>query len=545
MISESKKAGRPIAYSYVRFSTPGQVKGDSLRRQVEACESYCQRNGLDLHPFSYRDLGVSAFKSKNVEKGALSAFIAAVKAQIIPEGSYLVIEQFDRLSRDDIHIALKLLIELVQSGIVIVTLVDEKVWDRVAIKDVTNLMVAIIFMSRANNESATKADRLSKAWGQKKLRAAESKAILTRECPRWLKVNDSKTAFETIDDRVASIKSVFEMKIMGFGAVAIASRANRESWPAPGKKQIWHTSLVGRLLSNRSLLGEYQPRKLTENGRVFDGEPVFDFYPKVIDDATFLRAQAVSDRRGPFPGRRDVNSRNFLQGLLKCACGQSIVRKNKTSKKQPNYARYYCLARTRGLSDCLSIGSNELESAIIQGVLHVAPPLLNDAEHSRKLKIREDVCQAELTAAIIVRDRYAEAIAESVSPISVLLKYLAAAEEKVQFAEKALSETRAQAAETLGEDNLQIFTKLSYALNNPESIDERTELRENLARIMTKCMVDIQGSKLLLYLRGQEEAVVLRLETKEAKLNTLMLQTISGLPTSFKSRFEKRLKNNQ
>ena len=144
---------RAVAYSYVRFSTAKQELGDSLRRQVDMAEAYCAKHGLELNPVSYRDLGVSAFKRKNLEKGALAAFIAGVKAGKIPQGSYLVIEQFDRLSRADVDVALRLLLDLVHSGITLVTLVDEKIWDREAIKDVGNLILAIVFMSRANNES--------------------------------------------------------------------------------------------------------------------------------------------------------------------------------------------------------------------------------------------------------------------------------------------------------------------------------------------------------------------------------------------------------
>ena len=114
---------KPIAYSYVRFSTSKQELGDSLRRQVDACEKYCEKNGLELHPVSYRDLGVSAFKRKNLEKGALFAFIQAVNAGKIEKGSYLIIEQFDRLSRADVSVALRLLLDLVAQGIVLVTLV--------------------------------------------------------------------------------------------------------------------------------------------------------------------------------------------------------------------------------------------------------------------------------------------------------------------------------------------------------------------------------------------------------------------------------------
>ena len=53
---------RPRAYSYVRMSTDIQLKGDSLRRQLDASLAYASVNGLDLvEAETLRDLGVSAF----------------------------------------------------------------------------------------------------------------------------------------------------------------------------------------------------------------------------------------------------------------------------------------------------------------------------------------------------------------------------------------------------------------------------------------------------------------------------------------------------
>lgn len=41
-------AEKPKAYSYIRFSSPEQAKGDSYRRQREAALAYCQEQGLEL-----------------------------------------------------------------------------------------------------------------------------------------------------------------------------------------------------------------------------------------------------------------------------------------------------------------------------------------------------------------------------------------------------------------------------------------------------------------------------------------------------------------
>lgn len=494
-----------VAYSYVRFSTSKQELGDSLRRQVSMAEEYCSKHGLELHPVSYRDLGVSAFKRKNVERGALAAFIDAVKTGKVAKDSYLIIEQFDRLSRAEVDVALKLLLDLVHSGIKLVTLVDGKTWDREAVKDIGNLILAIVFMSRANNESAAKADRLSQVWNTKKNAALESGKIMSRECPRWLTVNDDKSAFIVLEDRADSVRKVYDMRIGGHGVVSIVNRANKEKWPVPGKGDTWHTSLVGRLLKNRALLGEYQPYKISpENDkRVPVGEVVQGYYPAIIDEQAFLRAQAVRERKGEFPGRRDINYRNWLQGLLKCSCGHSFVRKNKASLKQPGYARYYCTARNRGVTDCPSISAAVIETAVIQAVSEVAPQFWNGTARLEELKALLDVQQIDLAAAIAQRDRFVEAIGTSKAPIPALMERLDDAVAKVAIFESALASTRAEISELQGDTDT-VFENIVKAIANADSLDARAALREDLSRILAKCVVDVDAGFVQVYIRGSE-----------------------------------------
>src|SRR4051794_29948517 len=110
------------AYSYVRFSTPEQMSGDSLRRQTELTKSYCDRNSLLLDTSTMHDLGVSAFKGDNAETGKLSAFLQAIKSGKVARGSKLIVENLDRLTRNEIGEALSLFISILKSGITIITL---------------------------------------------------------------------------------------------------------------------------------------------------------------------------------------------------------------------------------------------------------------------------------------------------------------------------------------------------------------------------------------------------------------------------------------
>lgn len=525
---------RPLAYSYVRFSTERQRLGDSLRRQVELAETYCLKANLNLQAVSYQDLGVSAFKRKNIEKGALAAFILAVENGAVPRGSFLIIEQFDRLSRADIDVALMLLLKLVNYGISVVTVNDEMVWDKAACGNLVKLILAIMQMGQANGESVKKAERLETAWDQKKLRALKSGEILTRECPRWLSVNADKSAFIVLEDRVESIRKAFAMRNSGFGIVAIVRRANQEAWPAPGKGSTWHTSLVGRLFANRSLLGEYHPKKNAEAvrkaaekaglpgpkadpdtgefdaNRIAYGEPVMGYYPAVLDESVFLGALAKQERTGRFPGRRDVNYRNFLQGLLQCTCGKSFVRKNKTSVKQVGYARYYCTGRHRGLSDCPSVSASEIEAAVISAVVNIVPQFFDGADRMERLKEQADLLRLDLAAANDKRNRFADAVGMPGAPTKVLLPRLNEAQAEVEAIEQRLSATRAEAAD-LGGDSDQIFENIAKAINNPESIDARAQLREDLGRVLNKCTIDARANIVHIHIRGDDVPVTVPL----------------------------------
>jgi DNA invertase Pin-like site-specific DNA recombinase len=527
---EKTEQPRGVAYSYVRFSTSKQELGDSLRRQVEMAEKYCAKTGLTLHPVSYRDLGVSAFKRKNIERGALSAFIEAVRTGKISRGSHLVIEQFDRLSRAETNKALQLLLNLVENGIKIVTLVDEKVWDETTVQDPTNLIIAIVYMSRANNESAVKAERLSSVWSEKKRRAASGQAtrIVTSECPRWLAPNEAKTGFIVLHDRVESIRKVFEMRIGGYGITSIVTRANKEGWPCPGKPPVrksgeaiedfqrrsgqawtWHTSTVGRLLRNRALVGEYQPYVNdpdNEHGRIVAGDPISNYYPAVLDESTFLRAQAKAARSGRFPGRRDASLKNWLQGLLRCTCGQSFVRKNKDSLAQPDYARYYCTARNRGVTKCPGASAKELETAVLTVVSTAAPQYFQGTARMEDLKARADMLEVDLSAATQMRDRYLEAIGSTKVALAPLMQKRDAAEEQIAAATKALAEIRAHIADLSG-DYENVFENIVKRVRDVDSVDARAALREELSRVIEKVIVHQAEGFIEVFLRGDDKPI--------------------------------------
>lgn len=72
------------AYSYIWFSSPPQMKGDSINRQTHGTEELCCRQGWKLdQTLNMRDCGISAFHGKNSQTGALSVFLKGIQAGTI------------------------------------------------------------------------------------------------------------------------------------------------------------------------------------------------------------------------------------------------------------------------------------------------------------------------------------------------------------------------------------------------------------------------------------------------------------------------------
>lgn len=226
------------AYSYIRFSTSEQTKGDSLRRQIAASQKYAADHGLELDE-SLRDLGVSAYKGANATGGALAGFLAQIEAKTVKEGSYLLVESLDRISRQTVSKALRLFTGILEAGVKIVTLADGRLYDRDSLDDPVEIIASLLSMARAHEESAIKAQRVSAAWTNKK-KQARTGMVITRKVPLWIRVIESngKQSFELIPERVAVVRNIITQTINGRGGSYLEkwlNESNIPSWKTTGK----------------------------------------------------------------------------------------------------------------------------------------------------------------------------------------------------------------------------------------------------------------------------------------------------------------------
>jgi len=198
---------RPRAYSYIRMSSELQLRGDSLRRQLDASTAYAAENGLDLvEGDRLQDIGVSAFKGANVADGALGLFLEAIKSGRISRGSYLLVESLDRLSRQELRKSLTLFLSIINAGVNIVTLADKRVYTEQK-TELQDLLISLVVMSRAHEESQTKSLRVGAAWANKRAKAATQP--LTAMCPAWLRLAKDRSRYEVIEKRAAVIRRIF------------------------------------------------------------------------------------------------------------------------------------------------------------------------------------------------------------------------------------------------------------------------------------------------------------------------------------------------
>jgi len=345
-----------IAYSYLRFSTPEQMRRDSFRRQAEAARVYAERNGLTLDTkLTFQDLGISAFRGRNVNRGSLKDFRRAVEGKVVKRGSYLLIESFDRLTRMDPWDALPVFQEIINAGITIVTLQDERSWNRECIRDNPfRILESLLVMVRAHEESATKSRRVRASLDAKREAVRNGdKRMYSARCPSWLQAKNDRSGFQIIKDRANVIRRIYRMGLHGLSHRHIAVQLNSEgvaTWSdrarAPAK--YWRYAYISRILRNPAVIGTFVPRTSEEidgrrERRILD--PIPKYYPPIVDRELYRKVQTITALRKP-PSWRPVGGspvRNLLGGLAKCQqCRGTMTRVIKASSRKPGYPYLVC-----------------------------------------------------------------------------------------------------------------------------------------------------------------------------------------------------------
>jgi DNA invertase Pin-like site-specific DNA recombinase len=406
-IMREKKSTQPAkAYSYLRFSTPEQRAGDSLRRQTDLAKRYAEARGLVLDDqLTYHDLGVSGYSGANAQRGKLAEFLEAVEKGVVPRGSFLLVESLDRISRQNPYDALQILQRIVNGGVTLVTLMGEpKVYSLHSVKSSPMaLMEFLLIATRAHEESATKQRRAKEAWKAAMAKAGKGESRGASACPSWIRASNDGQSWEPIPERVAVVRRIFELARNGTGKDSIAKLLNSEGVPTFNEAKQWWGSYINRILNNRAVIGEHTPREKIEDpdtGAVSRRalKPIKDYYPPAIPKPLWNDVTA-SQRTNPRRGKHAAHAvANVFGGIAKCPqCGATMTRVNKSGGNRA-WPYLVCASAKAGVKDgqgrpvCAykSVGYERVEAAFLEDVASVAHDAPKATIKGRQLERERD-----------------------------------------------------------------------------------------------------------------------------------------------------------
>lgn len=510
-----------LAYSYIRFSSLDQIKGDSLRRQFEATRRYCDQHRLLLDDsLTMRDLGVSAFRSRNATHGALARFFDAIEAGRVKPGSVLIVESLDRLSRAEVLTALELFIRIINAEIMIVTVLDGKEYTKQSVNaNPFDLMYSVMVMSRANEESTTKSKRLASSWEQKRMRAAERP--VTSRCPGWLQLSETGK-FVFLQNESAIVRRIVNLALSGRGAPAITALLNRERVPPISKRKKkrpthWNVATIRHITRSRTLIGEYQPHRYVNGKPVPEGESIKGYYPGLISENEFYRLQAGISARSKVRGRGARNVVNLFGKVLVSGQDDGTIvlmhrRKGSLDMVSANFLR--------GLSTYRSFNYHEFEHHFLQWVKELTleeEPLRfdTDALTGRLAEVRERIIKTQ------------KAIDESgnFDAMLSLLKRLSGQEASLTVElEEARSKRNAPVGGEVVAEVSDLTAKLEK-LDGEELRSARERLRSRITLLCRRIRVWIGGKR-------NEKVCIADVEFMDNKHRVFAVRTERGKPTA-------------
>jgi len=162
---------------------------------------------------------------------------------------------------------------------------------------------------------------------------------------------DYDKPFKIVEHKAAIVRRAFELAASGLGSYAIVRRFNAENVPNISGNDGWAKSTVEKLLRNRAVIGDYQPKRLIDGRRVNEGPPKTGYYPAILNEKLFLDVQlARSSRLIKGAGRRGSMVPNLFSQIARCYhCGEAIHLQNKGElPKGGKYLRCYSSLKNSG-----------------------------------------------------------------------------------------------------------------------------------------------------------------------------------------------------
>lgn len=384
-----------LAFSYLRFSSEAQEDGDSTRRQDALRDAWLKRHPDVRLAEAFTDRGVSGFRGKHRTSGDLARFLDLVTHGSVPRGSYLIVENLDRLTRESPIEALPAVLGLIKAGVRVVQLAPtEVVYDSEMDQGV--LMMMLWEISRGHGESKRKSGAVGEAKREAKRAARDSGRPIGNMAPAWLELVDGK--YRVKANAGPAVRLIFRMCAEGSGVLAITKKLNADRVAPLGRSARWITSYVAKILDNRACIGEYQPMS---NGRprTPDGDPIPGYYPAVVTEAEFHAAAKARESRHRRSGRPAKNAVHLFTGLLQCARDACPIYFTTRSKR-----KYLISARAlNGETPMVTFPMDEFQSAVLSQLRELqASDLFSDPSAEEVARLTASLGESERRLGVAV-----------------------------------------------------------------------------------------------------------------------------------------------
>jgi DNA invertase Pin-like site-specific DNA recombinase len=337
---EVKVPANKLAVSYQRVSTKGQV----FPRQKKARDQW-----LANHP-EFELIETLEEKMSGRKKDRFEWFIKnPVK---YPPGTVLLVEDIDRFSRMEVEEGIRELLAIFDAGlgIAVCPYEDDDTWNRLGI--ITDLNTGgeeiLRELKRARRESERKRERRLGAVDEKweairegnlsKAFKPRGKSKSAKDYPFWLEFHaqerDGRGVFKA-NEHWPLIVRIWELaRTMGGARIAqvLKEEAFKSPHPRKGKEKFLSPEVVRFLLKNRTVVGEFQPRRKNNKPA---GPAIPGVFPPVISQDEWREIRGIiEDRDTGLGATRSKKKHNLFEKRSFCAqCGGLMGWSPQTSKQ--------------------------------------------------------------------------------------------------------------------------------------------------------------------------------------------------------------------
>jgi DNA invertase Pin-like site-specific DNA recombinase len=525
---------------YCRVSDETQTLGGGMDRQVRVVDDGIVARFCEIHNGYYtgrllRDDGLSAFKGEHLDPDAeFGRYLEEMDRGLIRGPRILAMEHPDRLNRAGPDQGGAIRKRFDRAGVRIGFLHNMTVRD----PDPGNMgarVMETVDDATSFIESQKKQRRNRAEWAAKRQAARERQVPLTARCPAWLRIVGAlprltprqkcrdiyaQARYEVVPEREETLHLIFRLSANGLGTCLIVQELIRRgipAWTTPGPRVRrrgalkgrqdvcggkWSRSTVGILLSDRRVLGEYQPR--TSDGRP-DGPPIAGYYPGVIGQAEWDLAQAGKRQRTGRPGRRGKRDNVWSHLLYDAQTGTTYVRYASTDsrKRSPLPDRILCNEARQGRAPCRTFPFLVLQESLFS--------FLRELDHRQVLDRQEPDATRLLEARVDeLRDRAAGLQAELRKADRLSQPFIAAALAPV-------AAELAEATTALDRERERAATPTSRAWEDWESLAGQIEsldaLQVKRLQLCLRRMID--RVTLLIVRRGSVQLVAVQIDFVE------------------------------